>query len=153
MNSQWHNAMAGNDTDLLKTTVKVMTAYLSRNAVPLGDFPRLITRIHTALSTTGEGEEVVMVAAKNPAPAVSRKKSVTDEYIVCLEDGQKFKSLKRHLKVAYGMTPEQYREKWRLDPAYPMVAPNYTVVRLPRRRGLVAGGMMGSPGFDEIAVS
>lgn len=130
MTSTWHNVVADQESDLLRMTVKVMTAYLSRNAVPLGDFPRLIAQIHTALAGIGGGDPAEGIAVpKKPKPAVSPGRSVTADYIICLEDGLKFKSLRRHLMVEFGMTPDQYRQKWCLAPSYPMVAPNYTVVR------------------------
>ena len=107
----------------IELTAKIVSAYVSNNTVPAGDIPGLINEVHAALT------RVSGKPAEGPAeplkPAVSLKKSITPEYIVCLEDGKKFKSLKRHLRTQYNMTPEQYREKWGLSADYPMVAPNY----------------------------
>ncbi len=117
-------------------TAEIVSAYLSNNAVPASDIPALINQVHTALTRVGGG------AGDAPAeplkPAVSVKKSITPEFIVCLEDGKKFKSLKRHLRTQYNMTPEQYREKWSLGSDYPMVAPNYAAARsqLAKQMGL-----------------
>lgn len=106
----------------------IVSAFVSNNSVPAADLPRLIDVIHGALLAVGGGGAAAPVA-EQPKPAVPAKKSVTDEYIVCLEDGRRFKSLKRHLRTRYGMSPEQYREKWGLAPDYPMVAPSYAKAR------------------------
>jgi predicted transcriptional regulator len=90
--------------------------------VALADLPHLINQVYQSLSTIGTGPAP---ATERPQPAVSVKKSVHPDYIICLEDGKKLKMLKRHLKTAYNMTPEEYRERWGLPPDYPMVAPNY----------------------------
>lgn len=103
----------------------MVTAFLSNNHVPAHEVPELVRQVRNSIqSLSGGGGEVagVVAAAK---PAVPIKRSVTDAYIVCLEDGLKFKSLKRHLRSSYGMTPEEYRAKWNLPHDYPMVAPNY----------------------------
>src|SRR3954452_4889626 len=108
-------------------TASIVSAYVSNNPVPASDVPGLIGQIHAALLRVSSGRtEVPLEPAK---PAVSVKKSMTPDYLVCLEDGKRFKSLKRHLRTQYGMTPEQYREKWGLPADYPMVAPNYAVAR------------------------
>lgn len=118
-------------------TANIVSAYVSNNVTPASEIPALISQVHAALmrvSTAGAVE-----APPEPAkPAVALKKSVTAEYIVCLEDGKRFKSLKRHLRTQYNMTPEQYRDKWGLPPDYPMVAPNYAVARsqLAKKMGL-----------------
>ena len=112
---------------LLSLTADVLAAYVSKNPMPMGDLPELIGSIHRSLTgLTAGGREA---KAGTPVPAVPIKKSVTPDYIVCLEDGKKFKSLKRHLRTQYNMTPEQYREKWGLPADYPMVAPNYAKAR------------------------
>jgi len=124
------------DARFIELTAEVVSAYVSNNTVPAGDIPALISQVHAALSRvsgkTGDG------AAEALKPAVSLKKSITPEFIVCLEDGKKFKSLKRHLRTQYNMTPEQYREKWGLSADYPMVAPNYAAARsqLAKQMGL-----------------
>jgi len=117
-------------------TAEIVSAYVSNNTVAAGDIPGLISQVHAALSRVSNG--VADIPAEAPKPAVSLKRSVTPEYIVCLEDGKKFKSLKRHLRTQYNMTPEQYREKWSLPADYPMVAPNYAAARseLAKQMGL-----------------
>jgi predicted transcriptional regulator len=114
---------------LLELTAELVAAYVSNNSVPAGDLPTLIADVHSALGRVGGAAEAVIAVQEKPKPAVNPKKSVADDYIVCLEDGKKFKSLKRHLMTHYSLTPEQYREKWDLDPSYPMVAPNYAAAR------------------------
>ncbi|KQZ01696.1 MucR family transcriptional regulator [Pseudolabrys sp. Root1462] len=111
----------------IELTASIVSAYVSNNSVAAADIPALINQVHAALShVSGKGGEAPSEPLK---PAVAVKKSITPEYIVCLEDGKKFKSLKRHLRTQYNMTPEQYREKWNLGPDYPMVAPNYAAAR------------------------
>jgi predicted transcriptional regulator len=105
----------------------IVSAYVSNNSVPAGDLPGLISQVHLALARVGNG--AAEASAEAPKPAIAIKKSVTPDYIICLEDGKKFKSLKRHLRTQYNLTPEQYREKWGLAPDYPMVAPNYAKAR------------------------
>ena len=108
--------------ELLALTTEIVAAHVSNNTVAPGDLPQLINQVYNSLANIG----VTSVApATRPAPAVSVKKSVQPDYIVCLEDGKKLKMLKRHLKTAYNMSPEAYRERWGLSPDYPMVAPNY----------------------------
>ena len=124
---------SGNHIEL---TAKIVSAYVSNNTVAAGDIPALINQVHAALNRVS-GKSVD--APSEPLrPAVSVKKSITPEYIVCLEDGKKFKSLKRHLRTQYNMTPEQYREKWALGADYPMVAPSYAAARsqLAKQMGL-----------------
>jgi len=120
----------------IELTASIVSAYVSNNSVPAQDLSALINQVHTALTrvSSGQGE----VAVEQQKPAVSPKKSITPDYIVCLEDGKKFKSLKRHLRTQYNMTPEQYREKWNLGPDYPMVAPKYAEARsqLAKQMGL-----------------
>jgi predicted transcriptional regulator len=120
-----------NDTsassNYIELAAEIVSAYVSNNSVPAGDLPGLIGEVHTALNKVGNG--ATEAPAEAPKPAVSVRKSVTPDYIICLEDGKKFKSLKRHLRTQYDMTPEQYREKWGLAPDYPMVAPNYAKAR------------------------
>jgi len=111
-----------NSNDLLALTTEIVAAHVSNNTVAVGDLPTLINQVYQSLSTIGQSPAV---AAERPQPAVSVKRSVHPDYIVCLEDGKKLKMLKRHLKTAYNMTPEQYRDRWNLAPDYPMVAPNY----------------------------
>jgi predicted transcriptional regulator len=108
--------------DLLSLTTEIVAAHISNNTVALGDLPQLINQIYNSLANIGT---TPAAPAARPQPAVSIKKSVQPDYIVCLEDGKKLKMLKRHLKTAYNLTPEAYRERWKLSSDYPMVAPNY----------------------------
>ena len=119
---------------LVTLTADIVAAHVSNNSVAISDLSVLINNVHAALS--GLGTQVI--EEEKPVPAVSIRTSVKPDYIVCLEDGKKFKSLKRHLRTQYNMTPEQYREKWGLAPDYPMVAPNYAAARshLAKQMGL-----------------
>jgi predicted transcriptional regulator len=120
----------------IELTAEIVSAYVSNNAVAAGDIPGLISQVHSALTrVSGSAGDAPSEPLK---PAVSVKKSITPEHIVCLEDGKKFKSLKRHLRTQYNMTPEQYRDKWSLGADYPMVAPNYAAARsqLAKQMGL-----------------
>lgn len=123
-------------TSFIELTANIVSAYVSNNPVPAADIPTLINQIHSALMQLSAGR--ADVAAEPLRPAVSIKKSITPDHLVCLEDGKKFKSLRRHLRSQYNMTPEQYREKWGLPPDYPMVAPNYAAARsqLAKQMGL-----------------
>ena len=114
-------------SNYIELAADIVSAYVSNNSVPTSELPTLINEVHTALLRVGGGTVEIPVEA--PKPAIPVKKSVTPDYIICLEDGKKFKSLKRHLRTQYNMTPEQYREKWGLPVDYPMVAPNYAVAR------------------------
>jgi predicted transcriptional regulator len=117
---------SANAGDILALTTEIVAAHVSNNTVSVGDLPHLINQVYQSLSTIGTGAAPVV---ERPQPAVSVKKSITPDYIVCLEDGKKLKMLKRHLKTAYNMTPEDYRERWGLPADYPMVAPNYAKQR------------------------
>ena len=122
--------------DLIDLAADIVSAYVSNNTVAASDLPSLIADVHRALSNTHSG---VQEPEPEPLkPAVNPKKSVFPDYIVCLEDGKKFKSLKRHLRTHYDLSPEEYREKWGLSPDYPMVAPNYAAARsaLAKKMGL-----------------
>jgi predicted transcriptional regulator len=115
-----------NREELLALTSEIVSAYLSNNTLPAGEIPGVIDLVFKTLSNvSGEGS----APHDRPQPAVPIKKSVTPDYIVCLEDGKQLKMLKRHLMTAYNMTPEQYRERWGLPADYPMVAPNYAKQR------------------------
>jgi predicted transcriptional regulator len=129
------NDIPGN-SNYIELTAEIVSAYVSNNTVAASDIPSLINQVYAALSrVSGKSGDVTAEPLK---PAISVKKSITPEYIVCLEDGKKFKSLKRHLRTQYSMTPEQYREKWGLGADYPMVAPNYAAARsqLAKQMGL-----------------
>ncbi|WP_224007546.1 MucR family transcriptional regulator [Aureimonas sp. SA4125] len=121
---------------LMEMTAEVVAAYVSNNSLPVGDLPALIADVYGALGNTKT--KLAEPEAEKPKPAVPIKKSVTDDYIICLEDGKKFKSLKRHLMTHYSLSPEEYREKWDLAGDYPMVAPNYAAARsrLAKQMGL-----------------
>jgi predicted transcriptional regulator len=110
------------DNDLLALTTEIVAAHVSNNTVAVGDLPQLINHVYNSLANIGSVQAMPM---ERPQPAVPLKKSVHPDYIICLEDGKKLKMLKRHLKTAYNMTPEAYRERWGLTADYPMVAPNY----------------------------
>ncbi len=110
-----------NQIELLELTTEIVAAHVSNNTLPVNDLPQLIQDVYKTLANVGNGQ----VSAERLQPAVSIKKSINPDYIVCLEDGKKLKMLKRHLKTAYNMSPEDYREKWGLPRDYPMVAPNY----------------------------
>lgn len=109
-------------------TARVVAGYLSNNTVGLNEVPGLIARVGAEMHRLAEG---IVVATERPElkPAVAVKKSITPDHIICLEDGKKFKSLKRHLGSAYGMTPDDYRKKWGLPSDYPMTAPSYSAAR------------------------
>jgi predicted transcriptional regulator len=121
--------------DILALTANIVAAHVSKNALSSDELPGLIRQVYQSLATVGTGN----APAERPSPAVPIKKSVTNDFIVCLEDGKKLKMLKRHLKAAYNMSPEQYRERWGLPPDYPMVAPNYAKKRSQLARDLGLG--------------
>ena len=117
-------------------TAEIVSAYVGNNEVAAGDLPSLVQNIYNSLNNVAQG---LSADEEEPAkPAISVRRSVTPDYIICLEDGKKFKSLKRHLRAHYDMTPEEYRTKWGLPKDYPMVAPNYAKARsaLAKQMGL-----------------
>ncbi len=109
-------------------TAKIIAAYVANNTVTVSDLPNAINAVRGALAGLGE-PSAPSQAAEKPTPAVPIRKSVTSDYIVCLEDGKKLKMLKRHLRSTYNMSPDEYRARWSLPPDYPMVAPNYASAR------------------------
>lgn len=121
------------ELNLKEATVEIVAAFVSHNPLPASELPVVISNVHAALvqlgSPVSEGDGGTKASKEPLVPAVPIKKSVTDDYIVSLENGQKFKSLKRHLMTSYGMTPDQYRQKWDLPKDYPMVAPAYAKAR------------------------
>jgi predicted transcriptional regulator len=123
-------------SNYIELAADIVSAYVSNNSVAANDLPSLIGDIHNALLRVSSG--VAEMPTETPKPAISVKKSITPDYIICLEDGKKFKSLKRHLRTQYNMSPEEYREKWGLPSDYPMVAPNYAEARsqLAKQMGL-----------------
>ena len=127
---------AADSANLIGLTAEIVAAYVGNNTVSSNDIPALINQVHGALLRVASGE--AQPSSEPLKPAVPVKKSISPDHIVCLEDGKKFKSLKRHLRSQYNMTPEQYREKWGLPHDYPMVAPNYAAARshLAKQMGL-----------------
>jgi predicted transcriptional regulator len=127
-------------SDLIEMTADIVAAYVAANTVEAGELPALIHSVHKALNGVAAGHEVVEATPKEPAVPV--KKSITPDHLICLEDGRKFKSLKRHLRTKYDMSPEDYRAKWGLPKDYPMVAPSYAKARsdLAKQMGLGQGG-------------
>lgn len=127
-------------SELLEMTADIVSAYVSNNTLPADGVPALIASIHATLSSVSTG--VVETVAEVKDPAVPVRKSITPDFLICLEDGRKFKSLKRHLRTKYNMSPEEYRAKWGLAKDYPMVAPNYAKARseLAKSMGLGQGG-------------
>ncbi|MFZ4761504.1 MAG: MucR family transcriptional regulator [Alphaproteobacteria bacterium] len=136
-----------NQLDLMAFTTEVVAAHLAHNNVPMQDVPAFIHQVYQSFAGLGQQEAIAKLPEKLQ-PAVAVKKSIFPDYIICLEDGKKLKMLKRHLKTAYNMTPEEYREKWNLPPDYPMVAPNYAEQRskLAKEIGL---GVRGRDDEDE----
>jgi predicted transcriptional regulator len=124
------------ESTYIELTAQIVSAYVGNNPMPSAEIANLIGQVHAALKRVSGGQAVP--SAEPVKPAVPVKRSLNADYIVCLEDGKKFKSLKRHLRTRYNMTPEQYREKWSLPADYPMVAPNYAVARsqLAKQMGL-----------------
>lgn len=127
-------------SDLIEVTASVVAAYVGGNTIAAADVPGLIRSVHNALASIGG--EAVAAPEVGKEPAVSIRRSITPDYLICLEDGRKFKSLKRHLRTKYDMSPEQYRARWDLPKDYPMVAPNYAQARsdLAKQMGLGQGG-------------
>ena len=127
-------------SEIIEMTTDIVSAYVGNNSINAADLPALIQNVHKALSQVTSGEEAAPQAPQEPA--VSVRKSITPDYLICLEDGRKFKSLKRHLRTKYDMSPEEYRAKWNLPKDYPLVAPNYAKARsdLAKQMGLGQGG-------------
>jgi len=125
-----------NNEVIVDLVAGIVSAYVAHNSVPTSELPALIASTHAAL--LGLGKDPVAPVEDKPVPAVSVKKSITADFLVCLEDGKKFKSLKRHLRTQYNMSPEEYRTKWGLPVDYPMVAPSYAEARsqLAKKMGL-----------------
>jgi predicted transcriptional regulator len=132
--------------EIIEMTAEIVAAYVENNTISTSDLPALIQSVHRALTSVAAGAEAVEPAPKEPAVPVRR--SITADFLVCLEDGRKFKSLKRHLRTKYNMSPEDYRAKWGLAKDYPMVAPNYAKARsdLAKQMGLGQGGRQAAKG-------
>lgn len=133
------NSTGAIDSELIDLTADIVAAYVSNNAVAGSDLPGIITNVHEALTNIAESNNEP--EPEPLTPAVSPRRSITPDYLICLEDGKKFKSLKRHLRTHYDLSPEEYREKWGLASDYPMVAPNYARARseLAKQMGLGRG--------------
>ena len=130
------NEVMDDKNTLIDMTAEIVSAYVGNNEVSASELPKLVQNVYNSLNDVSKG---IAAADVEPAkPAVSVKRSITPDYIICLEDGKKFKSLKRHLRAHYDMTPDEYRAKWGLDKDYPMVAPNYAKARsaLAKQMGL-----------------
>ena len=125
--TEQNGVTSGSDNDLIELSTEIVSAYVSHNALSVTDLPKLIADVHSALRGLSGGS--VPEPVEDLKPAVPVRKSVAPDYIICLEDGKKFKSLKRHLRTHYDLSPEDYREKWALPADYPMVAPNYSATR------------------------
>ncbi|RWI92131.1 MucR family transcriptional regulator [Mesorhizobium sp.] len=125
-----------NQVDLIELTAEIVSAYVQKNAVPVGGLPDLIASVNLALSQVKSPAVAQQEAQK---PAVNPKRSVFPDYIISLEDGKKYKSLKRHLRTAHNISPEEYREKWGLPKDYPMVAPSYSATRSALAKSLGLG--------------
>ena len=133
------------DSNPIELAAGVVAAFVSNNSVPVGELPALIQAVHTSIKRLAEGSESTTPQVEAKAPAVSIRKSVTPDYLICLDDGKRFRSLRRHL-TTLGMTPEQYREKWRLPADYPMVAPNYAAQRSAMAKSMGLGQTRGRAG-------
>ena len=128
------------NANIIELTTEIVSAYVGHNTVALGDLPMLIVQVYEALSGASNG--LTKLPATKSEPAISIRKSITPDYLICLEDGKQFKSLKRHLRAHYNLGPDEYREKWGLPRDYPMVAPNYAQARskLAKKMGLGQNG-------------
>jgi len=132
--------MVDDKLTVIEMAAEIVSAYVEKNSLPAEQLPDLIRQVHGALANIGSGAPEV--SAEKQSPAVSVRKSISPDFLICLEDGRKFKSLKRHLRTKYDLSPEQYRAKWGLPKDYPMVAPNYAAARskLAKNMGLGQGG-------------
>jgi predicted transcriptional regulator len=137
-NMEQEHLASANFTEL---TAEIVAAYVANNSVPAGNLAELIATVHTAVSGLSQPAAPALAAL---SPAVNPKRSVQPDYIVCLEDGKRFKSLKRHLMTKYGLTPEEYRTKWGLPHDYPMVAPNYAAARSELAKSMGLGRKAGT---------
>ena len=130
--------------DAVEVAADIVSAFVSNNALPTGELPSLIESVYAAVKGFGGPGRIAATVIDPPSPRVSIRKSVTPDYLICLEDGKHFKSMRRHLALL-GMTPEQYRAKWGLPPTYPMVAPNYAALRSAMAKSTGLGQMRKKP--------
>ena len=135
--------LINSDAELLEMTADIVSAYVSNNPVPVAELARIIADTYEAISKL-QGAPAPK-AEEKPTPAVPIRKSVTPDFIICLEDGKKFKSLKRHLGTHYELSPDAYRAKWGLPSDYPMVAPNYAAMRSTMAKAIGLGRKAGAP--------
>ena len=135
-------------SDTLHIAAELVASFVSNNHLPAGELPALIQTIHVALTRLRDGVETQAPEEQTKAPAVSIRQSITPEYLICLEDGKHFKSLRRHL-ARHGLTPEQYRTKWKLPSDYPMVAPKYAAQRLALAKKIGLGQIRGEAGTSK----
>ena len=135
---------ANTDLNLIEMAAEIVSAYVRNNSVPASDLPGLLQSVHGSLGSIVNGPKAE-VAKEPPQPKVPVKKSVTDEFIICLEDGKRFKSLKRHLHSEHGLSPQEYRAKWGLPKEYPMVAPAYANARSSLAKTLGLGRKSAAP--------
>jgi predicted transcriptional regulator len=133
------------DKSIIALAAEIVAAYVSNNLVAKPALPDLIGQVHAALMRSSEGAPAPVVVEAAPIPAVRIRKSITPDFLICLEDGKKFKSLKRHLRTSYGMTPADYRAKWGLPDDYPMVAPEYAAKRSAMAKELGLGQTRSRP--------
>jgi predicted transcriptional regulator len=139
-------------SEFVEMTADIVSAYVSNSSISVAELPALIQQVHKALTDVASGA-AEQEAAPPATPAVPVKKSITPDFLICLEDGRKFKSLKRHLRTKYDMSPDQYRAKWGLPKDYPMVAPNYAQARsnLAKQMGLGQGGRKAAGAAKPVA--
>ncbi|RYD62021.1 MAG: transcriptional regulator [Verrucomicrobiaceae bacterium] len=139
--SEENTVHAAPSTNYVELAADIVSAYVSNNSLPTSELPRMIADTYAALVSIASGASHSRTAqtAEKQAPAVNPKRSVTPDFITCLEDGKQFRSLKRHLRAKYDMSPEQYRAKWNLPSDYPMVAPNYAAARSELARAIGLG--------------
>jgi len=126
-------------SEAMRLVTEIVAAFVAHNSLPMSEVSGLLEAVHSTVAKLGNGETIAPTAIEAPGPAVSIRKSVTPDYLICLDDGKSFKSLKRHLSTL-GMTPEQYRVKWNLPHNYPMVAPNYAAQRSELAKQIGLGG-------------
>jgi predicted transcriptional regulator len=134
----------------IELATEIVSSFISNNSLPRGELASVIEAVHAAIQRLAEGAETAPVVIEPATPAVSIRKSVTPEYLICLDDGKRFKSLRRHL-ATLGMTPEQYRAKWDLPSTYPMVAPNYAAQRSALAKATGLGQLRDKPAVAPTA--
>ncbi len=137
-----------NNAEIIELSAQIVASYVSNNSVPMAEMPALIASVHSSLA--GLGSTPLAVEPEKKAPAVSVRKSLGEEFLICLEDGKKFRSLKRHLRTAYNLSPDQYRSKWNLPSDYPMVAPAYAAKRSALAKASGLGAQRRKPVLEAV---